>query len=127
MCRAASPYPYGLRTSNERDASRALLTRGAFERERVTFAGVLAPAARIPGTRFPDFGWLHGSGQLGHRHCRRFAVWLHTAVRHHALEPDGDPVAESLAQAGRGHGARPGAVVSRELWAQGELRALGWS
>ena len=108
-------------------ARRALPARGAFERQHLALAVLLAAAAGLSGAWISHLRRLHGSRQLGHRHRRRLAVRLHAAVRHHALEPDGDSAAEPFAQAGRGHGARPGAALPRELRAAGSaLRSGCW-
>src|ERR1700761_5754456 len=84
--------PYGRRTHNK-DACAAFVAGGTRKRECFALASVLASAVGISWTRLSDLSRLYGSGQLGHRYCRRFALRLHTAFRHHALESDGDSAA----------------------------------
>src|ERR1700744_4627096 len=85
--------PYGRRTHNK-DACSAFVAGGTRKRECFALASILASPVGIPWTWLSDLSRLYGSGQLGHRYCRRFALRLHTAFRDHALESDGDSAAE---------------------------------
>ena len=57
---------------------------------------LVPPAVRLHGPGLHGLGRLHGPRQLGDRPRRRRAVRLHAAVRHHAVEPDGDPAAGAV-------------------------------
>ena len=81
-------------------------------------------ALRLHGPGLHGLGRLHGPGQLGDRHRRRRAVRLHAALRHHALEPDGDPPAGALRAPRHRHRPRPRPGLPRLLPAPGQLRPL---
>jgi hypothetical protein len=100
-----SLFPYGCRTHNNYDACSAFVAGGTRKRECFALASVLASAVGISWTRLSDLSRLYGSGQLGHRYCRRLTLRLHTAFRHHALESDGDSAAEPFTQTWSGNGA----------------------
>ena len=82
-------------------------------------------ALRLHGPGLHGLGRLHGPRQLGDRPRRRRALRLHAALRHHAVEPDGDPAAGAGRPARHRHRPRPGAGLPCLLPAPGLLPALG--
>ena len=94
-------------------------TRRGADRRRL-----VPPALRLHGTGLHGLGRLHGPGQLGDRPRRRRALRLYAALRHHAVEPDGDPAAGAGGPARHRHRPRSGAGLPRLLSAPGQLPAL---
>ncbi len=72
-----------------------------------------APAAGRPRAGLSGLRRLHGSRQLGDRPRGRVEVWLHAAVGHPDLEPDGDPAAGAGSKARHRHRPRSGAGLPR--------------
>ena len=98
--------------------------RGLREHPDSPWRPLVAKAAGLCRPRLSGLGRLYGPGQLGDRPRRRVEVWLHPAVGHPDLEPDGDPAAGAGGAARHRHRSRSGAGLPRHLFAAGQLHAL---
>jgi hypothetical protein len=85
---------------------------------------VAAASAGVFRSRLHDLGRLYGPGQLGDRHRWRIEVRLHAAVRHHALQPDGDPASGAGRATRDRYRPRPRAGLSRCLSPRSRRRAV---